>query len=871
MKHLILMCSILAACGPTTEENMGLNVNFEGVYRGPNRHSQVPPGAAERAENLISYNKGEAVVTEGMELLPGTYTTSPERFSSGTPYDNYTIERTSTGALYRRSSGGTLTAITTGISPPSGVFRAPYAEAGQNLYIATSAGVKAMDGGTSTPAAVGLPSPFAPYYSIPGAGSSAFQLAPGESVAYRAEIRRKDAEGNDIISVPSGRTVVTSTIVGVKATGTVTLAGTANNVTVTINGTAVGPIPGAGTDTATVVEIAQAINLTPALQGVVTVYANGAVLAITAVTPGTAGNSITLTAAATAGTATASGANLAGGSGALTEVLTKNYLPAGLQAGDEFRLYRTGTADDGVNPGDTMYLVHTAFLTSFEVSAKYHEWTDDTVDELRGEPLYTNGTQGGILRQNERPPLAKTLAAFDDYLLTGNVQGPQRFTLRMLALPSNGDVITIAGDDFTASNVSENPTAGIFSVYGTAPTVSQNIEDASKSLVLAINRKTGNTDTYAYYVSGENDPPGIIAIEGRDVTTAAFTVEASANGTRFEPAIDDPQSSAATVEPSGIWVSKRGEHYAFPPLRSANATYRFRVGTRERDILAMVPLREAVIVFTNGEGVFKVQRVGNELWRADQINGTTQLLVPGSVAVVDNRVLALTTRGLVAVDTGGVEEIDLPIKDAIKSILSLSSTVLTSYTFAVGDDARQRYTLYHPASNSDTYATHAWVYNGTTGTWTERTDPASGGFIDDDTGLLYLGSATSNTLTRERTGTAAQVYKRPDSTAIPVRLEWTVMDEGDPGASKQYTELRLLTKEAVSGNVTFNCTNDLDGTESTTAVGTSEPFIRGWVPDGCQWTSRLKVDIQRNVLGEAFTIVGMKTLLAVMEDGTLTR
>ena len=75
---------------------MGLNVNFEGVYRGPNRHSQVPPGAAERAENLVSYNKGEAAVVAGQETLPGTYTGGSERFSSGVPYDGYVIERSST-------------------------------------------------------------------------------------------------------------------------------------------------------------------------------------------------------------------------------------------------------------------------------------------------------------------------------------------------------------------------------------------------------------------------------------------------------------------------------------------------------------------------------------------------------------------------------------------------------------------------------------------------------------------------------------------------------------------------------------------------------------------------------------------------------
>jgi hypothetical protein len=756
VKRLILLCSILA-CGPTTEEIMGLNVNFEGVYRGPNRHSQVPPGAAERAENLVSYNKGEASVTEGMETLSGTYTTSPERFSSGITYDGYVIERSSTGGLYRRDPGVSVTAITTGISPPSGVSRVPYTEAGQDLYMATDEGVKVMDGQAATPAISAIPSGL----SLTTGATAGTLLSVGESVAYRYVLSRPDAEGIYRRGTPSGRVVHTAS----------------GNEDVNVN----------------------------------------------------------------------------------------MKLPAGLVATDRIEVYRTGISASG-DPGDIMYLVSQTDLDTADYATfDANDFIDDTPDELRGEPLYTNGTQGGILRQNERAPLAKVITGFDDYLLTMNVKGPERFTFRFVGLPTAGDVLTIDGVDYEAD---------ADFVIGSGGTVAENIATTALNLATTINSRAGISparEIYAYYLSGPNDAPGILALEAIDIAKAAFTVEADANGDQYEPPLTTAQSSLATTEPSGVWVSKRGEHYAFPPLRSSNATYRFRVGTKGKDILAAAPLREAVIVFTNGDGIYKVQRVGNELWRADQINSTTQLLVPGSVAVVDNQVFALTTRGLVAVDTGGVTELDLPIKDAIANILALNSNVLAAYTFAVGDDARNRYTLYHPESNSDTTATHAWVYNGTTGTWTERTDDASGGFIDDSTGLLYLGSPTSNTLTRERTGTVSDIYKRPDNTAIPVRLEWTVMDEGDPGASKQFTELRLLTKDALTGNVTFNCTNDLGGTESTTAVATSEPFARAWVPDGCQWTSRLKVDIQRSVLSSAFTVVGMKTLLAGMEDGSFTR
>jgi hypothetical protein len=749
---------------------MGLNVNFEGVYRGPNRHSQVPPGAAERAENIVSYNKGEAECVPGMETLSGTYTTGSERFSSGIPYDGYIIERSSTGGLYRRVPGTSVTAITTGISPPSGMQRVPYAEAGQDLYMATSAGVKVMDGGTATPAIAEIPKAWAPF--LVNAGIAGSFLANNSSVAYRATISKETAEGIWREGAPSGR------------------------------------------------------------------------VADTNVSGGAAGVSVT------------------------------TQIPSNAAVGDRFRLYRT-TSNTG-DPGDIMYLAHEHKLEAADfTNPDGYDFDDDTPDELLGEPLYTNGTQGGILRQNERAPLAKVLCGFDDYLLCMNVQGPQRIVIRMLAPLAVNDTITINGLVYTAEDPAISPADGDFSTGdGLGLTVAEQIQHQMLALMYSIRIRTGNSTIRAEYLSGPSDAPGILGLEAIALTTAAFAVSSSV-GDSFEPNLTSAQYSLATTERSGIWVSRRGDHWAFPPLRSSSATYRFRVGTKDRDILAAVALREAVIVFTNGDGVFKVQRVGTELWRADQINSTLQLLVPGSVAVVDNQVIALTNKGIVAVDTSGVEEIDLPIKKAVDSILALSSSTITSYTFGVGDEARNRYILYHPESNSDTTSTHAWVYNGTTGTWTERTDDATGGFVDPDTGLLYLGSSTAATLTRERTGTDAQVYKRPDNTAITVRLDWTVMDEGDPGASKQYTELRLLTEDAITGNVTFACTNDLGGQESTTGStsddASGEPFVRAWVPDGCQWTSRLKVSVQRSVLSEAFTVVGMKTLLAGMEDGSFTR
>lgn len=751
---------------------MALELDFQGVWTNPNAHSKVPAGAAKRAENIVNPRPGVAECVPGQQNLPGGYEEADERFSSGTTYQGKLVESTSGGIprLYWRDTvTPSLNPYNDPVFPPDGVVRMPFAEAGEKLYMATSEGVKVIDGVTSEPAPVGLPAPFPPNPLTSFATGKAFEIADGSSIAYRSLYLRSTSGADKIISVPSGRAVLTN---------------------------------GDGQP--------QAVNLT-------------------------------------------------------------QFLTAGVAAGDTYRLYRTGEAVSSTEPGDVMFLVYEYVLTSADITAGYITISDVTPDELRGAPLYTNANQEGIVRQNERPPLAKALIAFDDTLMLGNVQGSQRFTFRMLAVPAIGDTLTIAGQTYTAAGTGDYPN-GIFAIAG--GTVSEAIMYTSRNLVDAINRKTANTSVYAAYVSTETDPPGIIEIEGRDVTVPVYTVVAS-NGVPWEPQLATATSSQATTEPNGIWVSKRGQHYAFPPLRSSTATYRFRVGVKGGEILAMAAIKDAVIVFVEKEGVFKVKRTGAESWRVDQINANANLLVPGSVVVVDNQALALTARGLVAVDEGGVEEIDLPIKDKMDEIKALDPELLRLYSFAVGDEGRLRYVFYHPIAGQTGEtpgAFHAWVYNADQGTWTERTDPAFGGMVGADDGLLYLGP-DDNALTQERTGTPAQIFKNPDNSAIPFRLEWTVKDEGDPGAQKQFTEMRLLTRQPFTGDVTFNCTNDLGGTESTTAStgAAGEPFVMSWVPDGCQRTSRLDIDIQRDVLGEAFEVVGMKTTVAGMYDGQLRR
>jgi hypothetical protein len=108
------------------------------------------------------------------------------------------------------------------------------------------------------------------------------------------------------------------------ASGTVTLAaGSSGTFTATINGVAIA-VTYATSLTNTALLLANAINAStdPLVQYLVSAVSVGPVVTIVALQPGITGNTMTLAASASAGTATASGARLTGGVGGSNSPVT---------------------------------------------------------------------------------------------------------------------------------------------------------------------------------------------------------------------------------------------------------------------------------------------------------------------------------------------------------------------------------------------------------------------------------------------------------------------------------------------------------------------------------------------------------------------
>jgi hypothetical protein len=721
--------------------DVGLNLDFQGLWTNPNPTSKVPAGAARAAPNVVSSRPGAAECAVGQGPLPGSYATPSERLRSGIVYGGYNFEATET-ALYRRDLGSALMDVVGAVAPADATqARLHMTVAGNDLYLATSQGLRSMDhplGTIKTPGVPRMPDLFEDPSSTSTTGS--VWLAPGATVAYRSVLAEQDSDGVIVQGEPSGRIV----------------------------------------------------------------YKN---------------------------------------SGASPVRLNVGVrLPTDAQPGQLLQVFRTTQVASGADPGDLMFQFYEAPITADDITAGAVVVSDITPDVALGMPLYTNATQSGITQANARPPAARDLALFRQNLFLAGTQQPHRLLLRIIAAPTSDTLVRVNG-------------YGYGNTLPPGLTPSQAIELWARMFAAAVTADP-RPGVRVYYVSGSGDPPGMLLMEAMTPTAPSFSVYATVEGEKFEPSLLTTVTSTQDIRPNGLSISRTGLFYAFPP----DSAHHLRLGAADKKILRILPNRDSLWVFKE-DGIWRVYEAGDR-WGYQQISSDVVLAAPESLAVLDNQVVGLTNKGVVAVDESGVEEIDLAVKNITTAILSLEPPSVMPPTtsrnvFGLADPVRGRYYLWYPTSYSDTYATRALVYNSTTDTWTERSDAATGGYIGAG-GLLYLGAPTTATVTEQRRTGTAEDFRAPDGGPIDFEIEFLPLRNGNPSGSSQFTELRLILEEPTTGEYEFTFTNDFGESESVVAEGEGLPVVRVWVPDGMQRTSRLGVKVKREVLDEYLVVLGLR-------------
>ncbi len=219
---------------------------------------------------------------------------------------------------------------------------------------------------------------------------------------------------------------------------------------------------------------------------------------------------------------------------------------------------------------------------------------------------------------------------------------------------------------------------------------------------------------------------------------AAFTGTATTNGSYQKLTTTTTTLSDNNRQVAGLYYSELGEPEAVPLLNY------ILVGDSSAPIIRIFPQEDRLLVFKE-DGLYSI--TGDVPFRVDIFDQTCILAAADSVISMNNQVYALTAKGVVRIDGGGVQVISKPIDNTIRELLKSSRLdYLRQLTWCASYESEQEYILAvpRPSDSAPTYSTLQLVFNAATGTWVTWDLQAAGGFVTPTaysrSEKLWLGS-----------------------------------------------------------------------------------------------------------------------------------
>lgn len=519
-----------------------------------------------------------------------------------------------------------------------------------------------------------------------------------------------------------------------------------------------------------------------------------------------------------------------------------------------WKLWRTRVfAPAQGDPDDEFFQVAQGTLSAGDIANTYAAVTDNTPDAfLLGQPaLHTNaiaypvGEANNVLGQlnsDSPPPVAQAVAYWQDVAWYAAPIEPKADLWQMLALPSDGDTISIGGSTVTFRTA---PGAGEVQIVTTLGSLTLNIEATTRNLVDQYNiNATGSA--LLYYVSIGSSAPGQFLVASKLPTQAGGTVSPSV------PARWLQMSSTMLALPAQntLAFSKAGRPDAVAPQN------RLVAGGVDTRIMRMVPVQEALIVFTT-TGAYRVTGSSWADFEVQPFEGTYRLMAPQLVAAVDDRCYAWCYEGIIEFWSGGARPVSLAIEPTLADIRRAATTPkLANAGFAVGYSAAHRVQFFYPdVSTADKFSCRNWLtYDTRTEAWStgsfesanyavsagvvrssgtaddvliigsynysgagcyllaeRQTFSATADYVDD--GLPNLSVASSNV--------SAEMYWKFLSASQDIRAHWqqVVMQlEGN--------EFSWLTPDPAGLSLSVRFDSDLVTTPASTTIADPTPFKR---------------------------------------------
>jgi hypothetical protein len=363
---------------------------------------------------------------------------------------------------------------------------------------------------------------------------------------------------------------------------------------------------------------------------------------------------------------------------------------------------------DGKNNASGSLYTTTA---SFSVIPKTFPFYDYSPDNLLTNPLYTNPLDGdGLGASREKPPQCGTMALWKERLWFGDTTQPTRLQMTLTgvflgvgAAGSNdglraNDTITIGGVTFTAKAAPATATEFLLNTAGATPSI--NIDQTARALVTAAHRY----GLSVYYISGDQDYPGKIMIEGTTATVSrpSAWIPFKIAGSTYSA--EDPHRK------NRLYFSNSRMPEAVPALQYID------VGSADKSILRVSAQKDMLFVFKE-DGVYTIS--GDYPFRLDLLDGNTVPLAANTIISGDSAIYGVFNSGVCRINSSGINIISAPVANVFRD-LNVTSAYAAYPNFALLDELDGRYMVSVVAPDPVTYTQNNplwYVFNLRTKSW----------------------------------------------------------------------------------------------------------------------------------------------------------
>lgn len=734
-------------------------IGIKGVRTYPNDFSQTAPGSLAIGDDIEINRADVAEPRRGFPSVSGLFA-SNSRMRQMCWWNGYIIGHHEDGTLAYYDGGG-WTLFSGNYPIPGPGFRVPMQAANQSLYISTANGTYVLDSLTTGFVAAGVPRALDLTLTAGGAGTA---LRAGSQAAYRAVWGKKDANGYLKWGAPSQRVAIansTGTTVDVSVSVRIPLNVTTSHFLQVYRTSCSAD---ANTDPGDSIQLVYEYLPTD-------LDLAGNVVTFTDVAPDTL-----------RGAALYTNPDLPnGGAGAARlpppAARTLAWFKGSLFYGNcrqpnRMIMNLLAVGGSGMKDGSQLQIIYInndlpALQRALKITAR-------TTPTLSTEfQLYTGGTPAQNVDNTARAIVAKVNQLFFTsfgsmyaFYLSGPEDAPGKILFEATYFEADAGYTSVLAGSGEANYWSPSAPEWDFIAIGnmvrsgTTVTVTT---DASHSLQVGQRAwlQLGAGFVEPSFVSGQKTITAVLSPTQFRYTEAGPAASSVQNfGVLFRGPWDDPAVASITYPTplaskvrtedakNVVYWSEPGEPDAVP-LRNS-----FRVGGDDKAIIAMVPLRDSLMVWKE-DGLFKITGSGG-VFSWEMVDSTLRLLGPELTRVLQNQAFALTDQGAVAVPEQGTARIlSADIRDQFPNTTSAN---LSAYGWALAQETHGEFRLATVFQDVDpTVPSHQWVYNVFTDTWVRHKLLRTAGYVSPSSDVtspdfMYMANPATRTLTRDVKG-----------------------------------------------------------------------------------------------------------------------